>query len=157
MPSKGIAIQTVLLLLVGILVVGVLVYALYSSTSNSPMSEYECRGKMISWCTGCSNAGWTGGTAMSDKLKECAQKYWSIAGHADCNAKQDCSAFIPIFGGGGGGGGTTTPTTTTIPSALDCIGDGGTCNLNPAQCNGIGGFCNPAYTDCPPGRCCCFF
>ena len=61
MSNKGIAIPTILLLVSGILVAGVLIYMTYRSTTNSPISEYECRGMMIPWCTGCANLGWTGG------------------------------------------------------------------------------------------------
>jgi hypothetical protein len=76
MSIKGIAVQTILLLLVGILTVGVIIYAVYTLTSGSTMSELQCRGLIISWCTSCSNLGYpAGGPGMSDKLKDCAQKY----------------------------------------------------------------------------------
>ena len=48
---KGIAIQTILLLLVGILVVGILVYLVYTYTTGSTLSKYECQTNVINWCT----------------------------------------------------------------------------------------------------------
>ena len=148
---KGIAIQTILLLLVGTLVVGILVYATYKSTTGSPLSEYECRGRMITWCTGCRNVGWSGGSGMSSELSACAQKYWSIS-HADCNAESDCSAFIPS---GGGGGGAITTTTSTLPS-ISCQAAGGIGCLNQQQCLNIGGsHCDAGY-QCIILQCCCF-
>ena len=49
--SKGIAIQTILLLVVGILVVGIVVYMVYRFTTGSTLSKYECQSRVVSWCT----------------------------------------------------------------------------------------------------------
>jgi len=153
--SKGIAIQTILLLLLGTLTVGILVYATYRSTTGSPLGEYECRGLMVSWCAGCARVGWTGGSGMSDKLKDCAQKHWGFS-HNDCNAQNDCAGFVPIVGGGGSV--TTTPTTTTVPTGPTCAGAGGFCVPTAGTCRSVCGVgmpwdCDYTYPDC--STCCC--
>ena len=91
---------------------------------------------------------------MSDKLRDCAQKYWGIS-HADCNAEDDCSSFIPIVGGGGAV--TTTSTTSTTTIVVDCVTAGGIGCLTNAMCIGIGGSsCVPGYMCVAPRPCCCF-
>ncbi len=94
MRKKGIAIQTILLLLVGILVVGIIVYMVYRYFVGAPLNEQECRARAITWCTGCKNAGWTGGTVGSD-LDTCADSYFPGMPD-DCDAEDWCAAFIPV-------------------------------------------------------------
>ena len=65
--KKGIAIQTILLLVVGIIVAGILVYLVYSYTTGQTLSAHECRAKMMSWCTNCYNVG--GGTSITLPLE----------------------------------------------------------------------------------------
>lgn len=52
---KGIATQTILLFLVGIVVVSVLIYIVYRTVMNPSLSSEECRGRLIGWCTVCKN------------------------------------------------------------------------------------------------------
>ncbi len=56
--SKGIAIETILYLLLGIIVVGIIVYLVYTYSSGGQLSEQQCRSNIINWCTGCSVANW---------------------------------------------------------------------------------------------------
>jgi len=105
--TKGIAIQTILMLLVGILVVGIIVYMVYRYFVGAPLSEQECRARAITWCTGCknSNTGVTGdwsvaGSAPGSDLNTCAGTYF---GGAPDNCADDspktkdwCAAFIPV-------------------------------------------------------------
>ncbi len=57
--SKGIAIQTILLLLVGILVIGILIYLVYSyTTGSSSLSVTDCRAELTTICTVCSLREW---------------------------------------------------------------------------------------------------
>jgi hypothetical protein len=51
--TKGIAIQTILMLLVGILVVGIIVYMVYRYFVGAPLGEQECRSRVTSWCSSC--------------------------------------------------------------------------------------------------------
>jgi len=100
---KGIAIQTILMLLVGILVVGIIVYMVYRYFVGAPLNEQECRSRAITWCTGCknSNAGVTGdwtaaGSAPGNDLDTCAGTYFGGAPTNCLDAQDWCAAFIPI-------------------------------------------------------------
>lgn len=82
MASKGIAIRTILLLVIGVFVVVLVGYLVYRQISGPVMSCTECRSMFISFCTSCcgrndmkSYTQWTiGGTSMSDELRDCANK-----------------------------------------------------------------------------------
>ena len=110
--SKGIAIQTILLLLVGILVVGILVYMVYRYFIAAPLGVEECRSRAITWCTACKNANggdWSQnlGIDVGSDLRECGATHFggapeaTVAGNSDCmdtvpNPSESwCSAFIP--------------------------------------------------------------
>jgi len=64
---KGIAIQTILLLLVGVLVVGILVYLVYKYTTGSNLSVQDCNGSLSAICTTCSIGGWKGSLSSDYK------------------------------------------------------------------------------------------
>jgi hypothetical protein len=95
---KGIAIQTILLLLVGILVVGILVYMVYRYTAGKSLSSDECRAQFIVWCTNCYSANITkgaGGTLPST-LHDCLLGTMNIdlATSSTCaTAKSYCQQF----------------------------------------------------------------
>jgi len=99
--SKGIAIETILYLLVGIIVVGIVIYLVYTYAIGAPIGEQECRSMAISWCTSCKNANggdWTqaAGPTPSTDLQACATKYFSTIPGAACqNNGPWCSTFIP--------------------------------------------------------------
>ncbi len=105
MKGKGIAIQTILLLLVGILVVGIIVYMVYRYFVGAPLSEQECRSRAITWCTGCKNSNsgispptpWTvAGSTPGADLDTCAGTYFPGI-PADCDGADGwCAAFIPV-------------------------------------------------------------
>ena len=86
---KGIAIQTILLLLVGILVAGVIIYLVYTYTSGPSLSSYDCRTNLISWCTTCSIVSWNDGTKLSKEVADCTTKYfgYSTVQNIKCNEK----------------------------------------------------------------------
>ena len=82
MNNKGIAIHTILLLLVGVLVVGILVYLVYKSISGSTLSKYECQTHAISWCTR---------MRMSDHwTSTCSCDDGTCLGHGCCAAHPNC-------------------------------------------------------------------
>ncbi len=144
--EKGIAINTILILLVGIMVTGITVYYTYRTFTGSPLSEHECRGMMISWCSSCM----MGGAGIDPQLQECASKHWAMTITAcDDQAKEYCNAFLPGNGGNGGDG----TTTTTISNGGQCSDVGGTCT-SVLQCTNIlGGTCYSDDFEC--SWCCC--
>lgn len=105
--TKGIAIQTILMLLVGILVVGIIVYMVYRYFVQSPLSEQECRSRALVWCTGCKNTNtgispptpWTiAGSSPNAELAACAGKYYpGLLATSTCSGFDGwCAAFIPL-------------------------------------------------------------
>jgi hypothetical protein len=106
--SKGIAVDTILMLLIGIVVAGLVIFLVYKYLVGTPLDQERCKARLITWCTSCKLAcsgDWTAancgnypgndvGTATG-----CAQKYFgfTITSPANCrNHKSDCSGFIPV-------------------------------------------------------------
>ncbi len=58
--NKGIAIRTILLLLSGIIVAGIVIYLFFIYTRTSIISESECRARLSEICMLCKNNGWSG-------------------------------------------------------------------------------------------------
>lgn len=87
--SKGIAISTILYLLVGVLVVGIVIYLVYTYVMNPILPETQCRALATSWCTNCKTVDWAvTGPGASDDLEDCVTRggYWTAPGDWD-----DCS------------------------------------------------------------------
>jgi hypothetical protein len=110
--SKGIAIQTILYLLLGILVVGILVYLLYTYTTGPGLDINKCRSLVTNWCNGCMIAGWKTGFGTIDSSKDvytCIKTYfgstgWTNPASNDCNksatdATKKASDFCKQFTG----------------------------------------------------------
>jgi len=95
--SKGIAIQTILYLLIGVLVVGVVVYLVYTYIMSPVLPETQCRAIATSWCTSCKTSGWVAaGPEPSDDLEACGGRYWPPL-PADCStAATFCSQCCAI-------------------------------------------------------------
>ena len=101
---KGIAIQTILLLLVGILVVGILVYLVYRYTRSSTLSKTECMGLVTNWCTTCMTSGWDVNVKITQDVKDCGNMltsgWWDDNGDCDSptgvNEKYDCCHTLGI-------------------------------------------------------------
>jgi hypothetical protein len=96
--GKGIATQTILLMLVGIIVVGIIIYIVYRSLTGPSLSEGECRARMINACMMCENVGWDKDYGVAAELhdpKICAKgifAYWD--GNEQCkldNMEIDCA------------------------------------------------------------------
>jgi len=56
--GKGIAVRTILLLVVGVLTVGILVYLVYETSSTSGFTVSECRSELTNICNFCMNMDW---------------------------------------------------------------------------------------------------
>ena len=100
--KKGIATETILLLLLGILVVGILVYLLYKYVFNPVLPEEMCRSRATSWCTLCKNAYGSTFTCPTDEdgnivcyvpvgkdLSDCAKEYFDDVPH-NCPGDEEC-------------------------------------------------------------------
>ena len=73
---KGIAIQTILLILVGIIVAGIVIYLVYTYSTGQALSSYDCRAQLISWCTTCRTLRWLGGSDLGSSLSTCTNSYF---------------------------------------------------------------------------------
>ena len=109
--SKGIAINTILYLLLGVVVVGIIVYLVYTYAAGTQLSQQECRSRVITWCTGCSVAGWesVGSIGSTSDVGKCILDYFpsgefGVEGNYPVDCKEAtaggdstetfCSAFI---------------------------------------------------------------
>jgi hypothetical protein len=95
---KGIAVNTILMMLVGIVVVGVIIYLVYKSLTNPSLSDEQCRSRLISQCMICRNMNWVSDVLVpSELLNDCAKGifvYWKL--NANCQADfmvSDCKAL----------------------------------------------------------------
>jgi hypothetical protein len=57
--KKGIAIQTILLVSIGVLVAGIVVYLVYKYASGSVISEAECNARITEACIVCKSNNWS--------------------------------------------------------------------------------------------------
>lgn len=90
MKNKGIAIRTILLLLIGVLVAGILIYLVYSyGTGSATLSISECISKVTSWCTACMTAEWQSGLTSDLEIRDCGNK---IRGGLAWNDNTNCGA-----------------------------------------------------------------
>ena len=94
--SKGIAIRTILLLLVGTVVAAIIIYLVYTYTQTPGLSAQECRARLISWCTGCvasatSPTSWSTTVTMASQfITDCAYKLGQI-GISGVNSGVTCA------------------------------------------------------------------
>jgi hypothetical protein len=93
--SKGIAIQTILTLLLGILVVGIVVYLVYTYTTGPGLDINKCRTIVTNWCNSCMIAGWKTGfgtitVANTADVYNCIKNYFGSTGWTD-PASNDCN------------------------------------------------------------------
>jgi len=103
--SKGIAIRTILTLLLGVLVVGILVYMVYTYATGPGLDMEGCRSRVVNWCTGCKIAGWSRTIPAGDDIKTCIPKFFGgPEGDYECDTIPDGSStqdFCASFLGGG--------------------------------------------------------
>jgi hypothetical protein len=102
MKNKGIAVNTILMLLVGIIVVGIIIILVYKYVLGPQLGEPECKAKAISWCSDCKNAGWIDtAPTMSTELQTCADKFYMGRNGFTCRGPLDankiwCTGFIGL-------------------------------------------------------------
>jgi len=110
--SKGIAIQTILLLMVGTLVAGILIYLVYSYTRSPTLSKTECIAEVTNWCTTCMISGWNKDIECPQDVKDCGNlilgnEWWT--GNDNCATggagtpeealraiKEDCKVTVGV-------------------------------------------------------------
>lgn len=140
MARKGIAVSQIILLVLGILVLAVVAYLLYTNfvQTGATISAETCRAEATRICTGCVLANQPSATCsyqdkitpigstnpVDSNMEKCVSE-GKVAGNAGGNTI-DCRL---LTGGGTGGGVTpTTPTPSATPPAVTpAAGTGQTC------------------------------
>ncbi len=92
------------MLLVGVIVVGILIYLVYTYTMGPGLDQNKCRSLVQSWCTSCKISNWMDGFGTIDDdtdLETCITTYFSTTTFTPTNA--DCNKTS-----GGSGGETKT-------------------------------------------------
>jgi hypothetical protein len=56
--KKGIATETTILILIGILVIAIMAYLIYKAATAKALSMYECKSKLMDICRMCKNTNW---------------------------------------------------------------------------------------------------
>jgi hypothetical protein len=106
--SKGIAINTILYLLIGVLVVGVIVYLIYTYATGAGMDIADCRSRVQNWCGSCRISGWSSSVGVSSSTSDiyiCIKDYFATgtlnAASINCNnmygAAGDTETFCEQF------------------------------------------------------------
>jgi len=100
--GKGIAVPTILKLVIGVIVIVIVVFLIYRYVLKSPIGEQECRARMTAWCASCQLVDFAGGVQMGEELATCAKDHWDIgSGNADqdCGGQENnCAGFLPSTG-----------------------------------------------------------
>jgi len=94
--NKGIAIQTILLLLVGVIVAAILIYLIYSYATTPTLSITECQSRIISWCTQCktraAGGNWPTNMYITSALYTECSTVMSNAGYPSFTMSTSCYA-----------------------------------------------------------------
>jgi hypothetical protein len=75
MKTKGVAVQTIIMVMLGIVVLLFVGYWLVRVFTTPALSEEECRSLYIDWCRNCALKGWSGTIAWDTNLVDCMAKY----------------------------------------------------------------------------------
>ena len=102
--SKGVAVRTIILFLLGLLVLVIVAYMVYRVFYSPTIPITECRTRWTSYCTSCKVAGWPNANNVSQDLRDCAKTYWSSysisSGTVNCSSSEIrppggiCTLFI---------------------------------------------------------------
>jgi len=93
---KGIAIPYIIALILGIIILGIIIYMVYKAWQGGSWDCVECKAKFTTWCSECymTNMGkgaWTGGNKLGEDRYNCVKAcgYWSSPPETVDN--QDCT------------------------------------------------------------------
>ena len=102
MMSKGIAIRSILLFVIGILVAVVLIYIFLTYISGGTLSLEECRVVITNTCNMCKIANWDSSISLSQEVRDCGKggdwqktQYWAFYDNDHCGdfMDVDCRAI----------------------------------------------------------------
>jgi len=94
---KGIAVPTILKLVIGVIVIVIVVFLIYRYVLKSPIGEQECRARMTAWCASCQLVDFSDGPKMGEELGSCVSSI-GASGSTDqvCTGQEtNCAGFLP--------------------------------------------------------------
>jgi hypothetical protein len=97
--SKGIATETIIKIMLGLIAIVIIVYLLYRYVLKSPISETECKTRFTAWCANCQIVVFSGGPEPDVGLKQCIKKYTTLNldSVTSCNSHEgDCKGYLPV-------------------------------------------------------------
>jgi hypothetical protein len=97
--SKGIATETIIKIMLGLIVVAIILYLIYKFVLKSPIAPEECKSRLVSWCTSCKISNFGADIVMSSDLQDCLDKYKFVSVHLTCrdlNVAKECTPYLPI-------------------------------------------------------------
>jgi hypothetical protein len=80
MKTKGVAVSTIIMVMLGVIVLLFVGYWLVRTFTGSTLSKEECRSEYIQWCRTCAGMSWTGTATWEASLVSCLGKYASNLG-----------------------------------------------------------------------------
>jgi hypothetical protein len=93
MKTKGIAISTIIMLMLGVVVLLFVGYWLVRAFSGKGLSSQECKSQFISWCEACAAKNWIGTATWSTDLTNCLALYDKTLGITQGTAG-DCATNL---------------------------------------------------------------
>jgi hypothetical protein len=97
--SKGIATETIIKIMLGLIVVAIILYLIYKFVLKSPIAPEECKARLTSWCTSCKISNFLAVLDMSSDLQDCVVKYTLSSVHHTCkdvNVPTECKPYLPV-------------------------------------------------------------
>ena len=99
--SKGIATETIIKIMLGLIVVAIILYLIYKFVLKSPISPEECKARLVSWCTSCKISNFKADPfEMSEDLKTCIDNHKPIPSPhdtcTDATVQDECKPYLPI-------------------------------------------------------------
>ncbi len=91
MKTKGVAVQTIIMVMLGVVVLLFVGYWLVRVFTTPALSEEECKSLYIDWCRNCALNSWTGTNAWDAIVTDCLGKYAAKMGFATITASGDCT------------------------------------------------------------------
>lgn len=100
--GKGIAVTTIIMVLLGITVISFVSFWLVKTLSGGPISEQGCRTLYLNWCKKCERLNWNSGTGLIRPSPEelCFRQYnktWGMPAAiypGNCqNMRSNCNKF----------------------------------------------------------------
>lgn len=89
---KGIAVETIIKVMLLVLVLLLVLFWLIRVTGNKEISVEQCRSLLIDWCKDCVLKGWKGALPWGDDLLVCVNEYVNILGLNPFNVVGNCAS-----------------------------------------------------------------